>query len=283
VAIGRNRWLLLLTFSSSISASNFQPVNLNAASKEQIMVLPGVGEKLAQRIVEHRSEKGQFASLDDLLVVKGFKPKLLSELSGKIELTKVKKGIVTKIVKEAPKPKTESEIRDQIAVLEKEPKLSEIQQQAMRYATADPERVEEWFKRARTAPALPSMSLSAGTGFDSQAGTREKSGDAGVLSRRSGNDFNFSVKMEWKLGNLFFNRDELSVARESFRKAVIRERVLHDVMKSYVERKKARIKVLTSESLSPMERIELDLFVEEQTAILDGLTGGWFGEMLAKL
>lgn len=276
------RTLIVLVFSNSIFASNFQPVNLNAASKEQIMVLPGVGEKLAQRIVEHRSEKGQFASLDDLLIVKGFKPKLLSELSGKIELSKVKKGLVTKVAKETIKPKTESEMRDQIAVLEKEPKLGEIQQQAMRYATADPERIEEWFKRARTAPALPSVSLAAGTGFDSQAGTREKSGDAGVLSRRNASDFNFSLKMEWKLGDLVFNRDELSVARESFRMAVIRERVLHDVMKSYVERKKARIKALTGESLSPMERIELDLFVEEQTAILDGLTGGWFGEALAK-
>ena len=283
MTISLNRWLILLMFSSSILASNFQPVNLNAASKEQIMVLPGIGEKLAQRIVEHRSENGQFASLDDLLIVKGFKPKLLSELSGKIELSKVKKSIVSKVVKEGPKPKSESEIRDQIAVLEKEPKLSEIQAQAMRYATADPERIEEWFKRARTAPALPSMAISAGTGFDSAAGTREKSGDAGVLSRRSANDFNFNVKMEWKLADLVFNRDELSIARESFRMSVIRERVLHDVMKSYVERKKAKIKVLTSESLLPMERIELELLVEEQTAILDGLTGGWFGETLAKI
>jgi len=274
--------LILLTLSSKAFTSGFQPVNLNAASKEQIMVLPGVGEKLAEKIVEHRSERGQFASLDDLLVIKGMRPKLLSELSGKIELVRVKKG-QEKAVKEAPKAKTEAEIRALIAPLDKEPKLRDIQVQALRYATADPERIEEWLKRARVAPALPRLSISAGTGVDSQASAREKIGDVGVLSKRSASDLNLNVKLEWKFSDLVFNRDELSVARESFRMAVIRERVLHDLMKTYVERRKAQIKLITSEALSATERVELDLFVEEQSAILDGLTGGWFGETISKL
>jgi competence ComEA-like helix-hairpin-helix protein len=279
-----NRVLLLfLTLPCVTFASAFQTVNLNAASKEQIMVLPGVGEKLAERIIEHRSERGQFASLDDLLVIKGMRPKLLSELSGKIELSRVKKGHDAKIVKETPKAKTEGEIRALIVPLEKEPKLREIQVQALRYATADPERIDEWLKRARVAPALPRLSISTGTGLDSNLSAREKIGDVGVLSKRSASDFNLNVKLEWKFSDLVFNRDELSVARESFRMAVIRERVLHDLMKTYVERRKAQIKLLTSEALSATERVELDLFIEEQSAILDGLTGGWFGENIAKL
>ena len=89
--------------------------------------------------------------------------------------------------------------------------------------------------------------------------------------------------LEWKFGDLLFNRNELYVAREAFRMAVIRERILQDVTKTYIERRKAQLKSLTNEALTPVERAELNLYIEEMNAVLDGLTGGWFGEKIAKL
>jgi competence protein ComEA len=38
-------------------------VNLNSASAEQLSTVPGVGPKLAQRIVEHRQKEGAFRSV----------------------------------------------------------------------------------------------------------------------------------------------------------------------------------------------------------------------------
>ncbi len=46
-------------------------VNLNAASLEQLSTLPGVGPKLAARIVEYRAKSGQFKSVQELMKVKG--------------------------------------------------------------------------------------------------------------------------------------------------------------------------------------------------------------------
>ena len=143
--------------SALLAAGHFQPVNLNAASKEQLMVLPGVGEKLAQRIVSHREEKGSFASLDDLLLIKGLRPKLLDDLSGKIEVGKMKKVMVMgkggkPNAETTPKVRTEQEIRELLSVFDREPKAKQVQEQALRYASAEPSRIDEWLKRARIAP-----------------------------------------------------------------------------------------------------------------------------------
>jgi hypothetical protein len=278
---------VLAAFWATCACANFQPVNLNVASKEQLMVLPGVGEKLAQRIIEHRTENGHFASLDDLLLIKGLRPKLLTELSGKIEISRVKKvGNTAKAdipIKEAPKGRTDADIQKLLASFDNEPKAREVQEKALHYATAEPERVDEWLRRARIAPAFPSLVVSAGKGIDSNASVRGKVGDANVVSKRDASDFNVHVKLEWKFSELLFNRNELYVAREAFRMGVIRERILHDVIKTYTERRKAQLKSLTSDTMTPVERAELNLYIEELTAVLDGLTGGWFGEKISKL
>jgi competence protein ComEA len=47
------------------------PVDLNAATMDQLDALPGVGPVLAQRIVAHRQAHGPFTALEDLLDVPG--------------------------------------------------------------------------------------------------------------------------------------------------------------------------------------------------------------------
>lgn len=49
-----------------------QPViNINTASVEQFMLLPRIGEKTAERIVEWREQNGPFKKKTDILQVKG--------------------------------------------------------------------------------------------------------------------------------------------------------------------------------------------------------------------
>lgn len=56
------------------------PLDLNQATQEQLMALPGIGPVLAQRIVAWREEHGPFASLDELLEVPGIGKELLAAL-----------------------------------------------------------------------------------------------------------------------------------------------------------------------------------------------------------
>lgn len=48
------------------------PVNLNTATMEDLIGLPGVGEVLAKRILDYRAQHGKFARVEELEKVKGF-------------------------------------------------------------------------------------------------------------------------------------------------------------------------------------------------------------------
>jgi len=62
-------------------AAPTQKVNINTASIEELVTLPGVGPTLAGRIVEYREKAGQFASVDELLNVKGIGEKNLDKIA----------------------------------------------------------------------------------------------------------------------------------------------------------------------------------------------------------
>ena len=56
------------------------PLDLNAATAEQLEALPGVGPTIAAAIVEHRERTGPFRAVDDLLDVAGIGPSRLEQL-----------------------------------------------------------------------------------------------------------------------------------------------------------------------------------------------------------
>ena len=58
----------------------FEPISINRAEKEILSTLPGIGPKLAERIVLRRDNKGPFRSKDELLHITGIGPKKLDRL-----------------------------------------------------------------------------------------------------------------------------------------------------------------------------------------------------------
>jgi competence ComEA-like helix-hairpin-helix protein len=48
-----------------------EKINLNLATKEQLISLPGIGEKTANDIIEYRGQHGKFGSIEDIMNVKG--------------------------------------------------------------------------------------------------------------------------------------------------------------------------------------------------------------------
>jgi competence protein ComEA len=56
------------------------PIDLNKASKEELMALPGIGEKMTFRIMAYRRERKQFSTVEDLLNVQGMTDKMLDKI-----------------------------------------------------------------------------------------------------------------------------------------------------------------------------------------------------------
>jgi competence protein ComEA len=56
------------------------PLDLNTATLEQLDALPGVGPATAQAIVDEREKRGRFASVEDLLDVRGIGPAKLDAM-----------------------------------------------------------------------------------------------------------------------------------------------------------------------------------------------------------
>jgi len=62
------------------SRPNLQPMDLNAATAEELKVLPGIGPVLSQRIVKFRASRGGFRSVEDLAQVYQLRPETLRRI-----------------------------------------------------------------------------------------------------------------------------------------------------------------------------------------------------------
>lgn len=71
-------------------------INLNSASAEQLTAVPGVGPKLAARIVEHRQKEGSFRSVQELMNVKGVGEKNLAKFQGYLSVGDAPRSAATK-------------------------------------------------------------------------------------------------------------------------------------------------------------------------------------------
>lgn len=91
---GRNQGQVRLTVAASMQTDPVRPpettsaaeadvsfpINVNTASKEELMALPGIGPTLAQRILTYRLENGPFSRAEDLQEVKGIGEKTLDKI-----------------------------------------------------------------------------------------------------------------------------------------------------------------------------------------------------------
>lgn len=59
-------------------------VNINRASKEQLMTLPGIGESRAEDILRYREESGGFQKIEDIMKVSGIKDAAFQKIKDSI-------------------------------------------------------------------------------------------------------------------------------------------------------------------------------------------------------
>ncbi|MBR2715318.1 MAG: helix-hairpin-helix domain-containing protein [Ruminococcus sp.] len=63
-----------------ISKLEIKKTNLNTATKEELVLLNGIGEKTAEKIIKHREEEGPFESIEELKNLKGITDESFNKL-----------------------------------------------------------------------------------------------------------------------------------------------------------------------------------------------------------
>jgi competence ComEA-like helix-hairpin-helix protein len=61
--------------TSAPDRSAAKPININTASANELETLPGIGEALAARIIEHRQKYGPFRKPEHLIAIRGISDK----------------------------------------------------------------------------------------------------------------------------------------------------------------------------------------------------------------
>ncbi|MDD6484687.1 MAG: helix-hairpin-helix domain-containing protein [Clostridiales bacterium] len=59
-------------------------ININTADKEELMQLENIGEVLAERIIQYRSEHGSFKMIEDIMLVSGIGEKTFEAIRSDI-------------------------------------------------------------------------------------------------------------------------------------------------------------------------------------------------------
>lgn len=76
------------TFAEVVSAETESDgkINLNRATKEELMTLPGVGASRAESIIQYRNENGGFKSIEEIMQISGIKEGLFEKIKDLIKV-----------------------------------------------------------------------------------------------------------------------------------------------------------------------------------------------------
>ncbi|MCD6497245.1 MAG: hypothetical protein J7M25_02940 [Deltaproteobacteria bacterium] len=163
-----------------------------------------------------------------------------------------------------------------------EPSPVEVHRVAVRYHRLSGVALKRLARRIRARGALPELKLSLDRGRVDSAVARVEAGSPSRMTRQNGADMTWSVQARWALYRLIFDPNEIKVQNQRYRQAELRQELLAQVTRLYFLRR--RIEVLSV--LRPARNVKTAVYrrlrLDQLTAELDALTGGWFSRELAR-
>jgi len=163
-----------------------------------------------------------------------------------------------------------------------EPPIEEIQAAAIRYAEVHPSKIEVWRKAAALKAFLPSLSLDYDLSSDEnidldRGGTADPDQFIAGPEERSRD---WSVGLSWDLSELIWNNDQTSIDTRSRLMVELRDDVLNQVTHLYFERRRLQVEMALSDAQDLPVKIEKELRLQELTANIDALTGGYLSRKI---
>lgn len=163
-----------------------------------------------------------------------------------------------------------------------EPAVGLIQQAAIQYAELRPEKIINWRKQAAKKAWLPKVSVGAGRNVTDlwhwETGSTTRNDDD--VLRRGNDAIEWDASLSWDLGELIWNSDQTSIDARSRLMVELRDDIVDEVTKLYFERLRVKKELDELSIEDRKKRFEKELRLDELTAQIDGLTGGYLSQQL---
>lgn len=193
-----------------------------------------------------------------------------------------------------------------LAQFKDEPTIATVQGMALEYSKTDPKYLDAWMKAAKSAAALPSLTLyynyknSYGTDYGyytPEEISDDVAADNDALSESDASDLAFgpfetakgidiyhvgSVRATWQLDELVMSSNEIRVINEAQDIVKLRDKVMEEVTRLYFERRRLQVDQLLGSGGELKKKVSDELRLAELTAQLDAYTGGRFSRELNK-
>ncbi|MCL2325067.1 MAG: hypothetical protein FWC40_00985 [Proteobacteria bacterium] len=178
-----------------------------------------------------------------------------------------------------------------LAQFNSEPSIEATQQAALEFAGLTSERLESLYSRAGAANALP-KNVTYTFQFQDQNRDRPQrvvnkvtSGTSSSYERETTfreetDQIRHNVRAQWDLSQLVYNPDQLRVYSQMNSTARNRNTILQQVTKTYYARRKLQVEMSMNPPTDVADRLKRELAIQELTAQLDAMTGGWYSGQL---
>lgn len=156
-----------------------------------------------------------------------------------------------------------------------EPAINEIHQAAIKYAgVIDPLKIDNLRKQARLKAILPELKIDYDRTVTSYSNT--------TMTRYTTGPADWSVSLKWNLSELIWSEQQRLIDSQVRLMVQLRDDILDEVTKLYFERLRVKMELDNLSIEDRKKRFEKELRLQELTASIDALTGGYFSQQFKK-
>lgn len=170
--------------------------------------------------------------------------------------------------------------QDLLANFVHEPTITQVRDAAIRYAEVHPDKIKRWRRQASLQALLPSVNFGMDHDTSRDLHVDEGSYPNFQLIDTKDRDAGADLSITWDLGELIWNDDQTSIDVRSKLMVQLRDDLVDEVTRTYFERRRLQALLLTHPPTDQQAVLEKELRLQELTALIDGLTGGYFSHSM---
>ena len=164
-------------------------------------------------------------------------------------------------------------------LLASEPSARETHKHVIQYANVTNGKIKRWHAESRLAGFLPTFSF--GKNLDRNTSVSTYSGK--FITGPEDVSKGWDAGVDWDLGNVIYSSDQTSIDSREKLMVELRNDLMSEATRIYYERRRLQIDLVFMPPVSEQEHLENLLRVDELTALLDGMTNGFFSKRLERI